>query len=126
MQKVSRFIVACTFVLALTGCSVAQQQVALTDVQTALTDAQTAITDYGIAKGIAQEAAIAFPNIAAPLAAATAVADGYVAKLQAAVTAAQLDIPTIKALIAEINAEAQTIRLQAAPAVKVVPAPPAT
>jgi hypothetical protein len=116
----------------LSACSntqaVATQQLVFANAQTVLTGANNAIADYGIAKGIAQIAELGLTvagqsTASAAIASLVTQADATVGKLQTAVSAASIDLVSIQTLVAQINAQVQALRLQAAPAVQVAPMP---
>lgn len=92
-----------------------------TDLTTAQKDAQNAISLYGIAKGIADVAALADPALAVSLASAEAYADPLVAQAQTALTNAATNAAALEALVAQITAQANAMTVTAATVVKVVP-----
>ena len=115
--------------LGLTGCA---QLSAATSATTAVSVSvsaaqdrlQAAIDLYGIAKGIAEVAAVADPSLAPALVTLTATVDPQVARAQAILTAGTVDVAAIQALAATISAQANALELQAAPVIKVVPSAP--
>jgi len=110
--------------LMLAGCQTSQTASTAATVTSALTTAQAAVnqavTFYGVAKGIAQVAEAADPTLAAPISTAIAVLDPLVVTAQAALQVATTDAPTLEALAAQIQSQAQALETTAAPAIKVV------
>ncbi len=105
--------------LALAACGSSTATSAVTPVvTTAETDITNAVAFYGVAKGIAQAAAIANPANAATINAAISKIDPYVAALQAGT-------PTLAGIVvsaAGLVDQAVALENSTAAAVKVVPA----
>lgn len=112
-------IVACTTLPAGTPPSLVNVNVTLTKAQA---DAQKAIKLYGIAKGIAQIAMMAEPDLAPVLTATFATTDPLVAKAQMALDDASADANALEMLVEEIQAQANAVTVQSAAVIKVVPA----
>lgn len=126
-------ILAGTCLLSLSACAdlptlSAATAAATATVSQAQTDVQNAINLYGVAKGIAQVASLAMPQIAPIIAAVTLVADPDIAKAQQALNDASVDATALEQLATSISAQANALTLKGAPAVTVVPnaAPAAT
>jgi len=115
-------VLACA--LGLAACSTAQTANINTGVQTGLTTAQTdlqkAVTFYGIAKGIALAAELADPGVAAQINTAIAVLDPLVATAQQLLASSSTDAPAIESLAAQLQSQATSLTVTAAPAVKVI------
>jgi hypothetical protein len=106
--------------LALGACTTAQQTTVTTDITTAEKDATVAVTAYQTALGVAQVASLTYPKIAPKLAKIEAVAGPIIAQLQPLETDVSADVPTIEALVAQLNSQATQLIAAAGPAVKVV------
>lgn len=108
----------------LAGC--AGTSVTPTTVTTSLTvaqqDAQKAINLYGIAKGIAQVAELAVPALVPVIGPIIAVTDPLVGQAQTALNDASADATALEALVSQISAQANTLTVQSASVIKVVPA----
>ena len=130
-MRISRlsFVLCVAPCLLLPGCAgstaVTSIDNGLSQAQSVLSSAQAALTGYGIAKGIALMAAAADPAIGSAVNLVIATADPKVATLQALVNAGSADLTQIQSLVAAIDAQAQIITNQSAPAVRVIPAAPA-
>lgn len=115
--------------IALVGCTPAQQTAPVTgtlatinaDAAKAQSAVNTAVTLYGIAKGIAQVAALADPSLAPTLNGFIAATDPIIAKAPAVASAAMSDINAATALAATVTAQANALTVVAAPAIKAVP-----
>lgn len=92
-----------------------------TTLTTAQADVQKAISLYQIAKGIAEVAELADTTLAPAITAGFAVTNPIVAKAQTALTDASTDAAALEALVAQISAQANTLTVQSAAVVKVVP-----
>lgn len=114
--------------LPLSGCGVpvaavnAAAQQTISNAQQAL---QKALTFYGIAKGVAEIGATADPTIAPAVGTILAITDPVVAKAQTVLNDATVDANAIMALVAQIQAQAQSLTTLGAPSVLVVPSPKA-
>lgn len=107
--------------LGLAGCAATTTAAATATVSSAQTKLQAAINLWGIAKGIAQVAGIADPALAPILGAGIAAVDPLVTQAQVALSAATIDATAIETLAATITARANTLTVQAAPVITVVP-----
>lgn len=114
-------LIALSGLLLVGACSATTTAAVTATVSKAQQDLQTAINLYGIAKGIAQVAAVAEPALAPILTGGIAAIDPLVSQAQTALNAATVDATAIEQLAATITAQANTLTAQAAPAVKVVP-----
>jgi hypothetical protein len=114
--------------LALGACSTAQTTSATASVTSGLTatqaDVAKAVQLYGIAKGLAEVAALSNPSLAPEINAVIAKADPVVATLTPLVTDTAADIaidaPAIATEVATLVAQANALTLVAAPAIDVV------
>ncbi len=113
---------------ALSACTPAQQtqaSVVLGKVQMTAAQAQAyaqdAIKLWGIAKGIAQVAEVADPKLAAIVDPVIAFTDPKVAQAQAALTAADADVPVLLALAGSIKDQANAVTLACAPSITATP-----
>lgn len=107
--------------LGLVGCAASTTAAVTATVSTAQAKLQSAINLWGIAKGIAQVAAIADPALAPILGVGIAAVDPLVSQAQTALNMATVDATAIEALAATITAQANTLTVQAAPVITVVP-----
>lgn len=105
------------------GISPATQAAAIAQAQTVLTDA---VQFYGVAKGIAEVAAVADPTLAGPIGLAIAALDPLVSQASTIVANATADVAAINNLAAQIQAQAAQLATAAAPAIKAVSSVTAT
>lgn len=110
----------------LSACAVSPTSVTPTTIATSLTtaqaDTQKAINLYGVSKGLAEIAELADPELAPLINAGFAATDPIVAKAQLALNDASTDAAALEALVAQISAQANTLTVQSAGVIKVVPA----
>ncbi|NPD67325.1 hypothetical protein HN018_07020 [Lichenicola cladoniae] len=114
--------------VALSGCAqtLAMTNAANADLANVEVQAAKLIAYYPVAKGlvVAGEVSLTLagqPAAAAALEAGVTKVDAVVAQLQAAEDATNADAAAISALIVQVTAQTQTLVLQVAPVVKVVP-----
>ena len=105
------------FGLALSGCAALPATTVVADLTTAQQAASAAVSLYGIAKGIALQAAPAAPALSRKI----AQADTIVATAQTALADVTTDAPTLLGLAAQVQAQANALTATAAPKVSVVP-----
>ncbi len=113
---------ACLFGLSACAGTAITPTTVTTSLTTAQQDLQKALNLYGIAKGIAQIAEMADPALAPVLAPAIAATDPLVARAQVALNDASADATALEALVAQISQQANTLTVQSAAVIKVVPA----
>lgn len=99
------------------GVPAVTQAAAIAQAQTLLTDA---VNFYGVAKGIAQVAAVADPTLAGPIGLAIAALDPLVAQASSVISKTTADVVAINNLAAQIQAQAAQLATAAAPAIKAV------
>jgi translation initiation factor 2 alpha subunit (eIF-2alpha) len=80
-----------------------------------------AVNYWGVAKGVAEVAVIAQPELGPVVSAAEAVIQPLVDQAQATATQATVDIAAATALAQQIQAQIAALTVKTAPAVKVVP-----
>ena len=114
-------IICAAALAALSACSAQQQanvDVTLTQAQQA---AQKAIDLYGVAKGIAMVAEIADPSLAPAISAGISFTDPLVAKAQIALNDASADAASLMLLVQQISDKANSLTVESASVIKVVP-----
>lgn len=93
-----------------------------TDLTAAKADLQTVVTLYGINKGLAGVALPSLPaSVASVIVAAEATGDAQLANAQAVLAGATMTAANVEALVAQLQTQANTLAVQAAGVIKVVP-----
>jgi hypothetical protein len=108
-------------VSACTGTSAVPYTTSVASLTALRADVQNAIRLYGIAKGIAEVAELAQPDLAPAINAAIAVADPLAVKVQIALDGASVDAIALEAMISQIVGQANSLTVQSAAVIKVVP-----
>lgn len=107
---------ACGLTLALSaGCPAQVQRAQTVITQNGPAAVQTAINLYGIAKGMAQVAALSDPNLAQAITAELAKTDTVITQAQVLLTAEQPSVSALLAIALQITAHAKALTAAAAP-----------